>query len=102
MPDSGHVLLDGEPLKPEHIQNIGYLPEETYLYKYLSAKETIDFFGSLFQLSGPEKKKRTEQLLEMVGMKNAGKWAVGEYSKGMARRIGLAQAYVCIALAIVN
>ena len=87
-------IFNKSPRDVKTKQRIGYLPEETYLYKYLSAHETIDFFGSLFQLSGPEKKKRTEQLIDMVGLKSAGNRAVGEYSKGMARRVGLAQALV--------
>ena len=73
---------------------IGYLPEETYLYKYLTAYETLDFFGSLFGLSGIERRKRSEQLLEMVGLSHAAHRPVGEFSKGMARRIGLAQAMI--------
>ena len=87
-------IFNKSPRDVKTKQRIGYLPEETYLYKYLSAHETIDFFGSLFQFSGPEKKKRTEQLIDMVGLKSAGNRAVGEYSKGMARRVGLAQALV--------
>lgn len=87
-------IFNKSPRDVKTKQRIGYLPEETYLYKYLSAGETIDFFGSLFQLSGAEKKKRTQQLLEMVGLKNVGKRTVGEFSKGMARRVGLAQALV--------
>jgi ABC-2 type transport system ATP-binding protein len=94
-PSSGALKVFAKSPKDVKVkQRIGYLPEETYLYKYLSAGETLDFFGSLFQLSRAEKKKRTEQLLEMVGLKNAGKRPVGEYSKGMARRVGLAQALV--------
>ena len=87
-------IFNKSPRDVKTKKRIGYLPEETYLYKYLSAGETIDFFGSLFQLSGAEKKKRTEQLLDMVGLKNVGKRSVGEFSKGMARRVGLAQALV--------
>ena len=94
-PSKGALQIFGKsPRDVKTKQRIGYLPEETYLYKYLSAHETIDFFGSLFQLSGSERKKRTQQLVDMVGLKNAGNRAVGEYSKGMARRVGLAQALV--------
>jgi ABC-2 type transport system ATP-binding protein len=73
---------------------IGYLPEESYLYKYLSASETLDFFAALFNLSAAERKDRSEQLLEMVGLTHAANRPVGEFSKGMARRIGLAQAMI--------
>ena len=73
---------------------IGYLPEESYLYKYLTAEETLDFFGSLFNLSRAERKNRIDQLLDMVGLAHARHRRVGEFSKGMARRIGLAQAMI--------
>lgn len=73
---------------------IGYLPEESYLYRYLDSRETLDFFGNLFALSKEERQRRSEQLLEMVGLTGARTRAVGEYSKGMQRRIGLAQALI--------
>ncbi len=75
-------------------QRIGYLPEETYLYKYLTAAETLDFFGALFAIPPSERAQRSRQLLEMVGLANSFNRPVGEFSKGMARRIGLAQALV--------
>ena len=75
-------------------ERIGYLPEESYLYRYLNSAETLDFFGGLFALDGEEKKRRSEQLLEMVGLKGAQMRTVGEFSKGMQRRIGLAQALI--------
>jgi ABC-2 type transport system ATP-binding protein len=73
---------------------IGYLPEESYLYRYLDSRETLDFFGNLFTLTKEERSQRSEQLLEMVGLTGARTRAVGEYSKGMQRRIGLAQALI--------
>jgi ABC-2 type transport system ATP-binding protein len=75
-------------------ERIGYLPEESYLYRYLDSRETLDFFGNLFTLSKDERARRSEQLLEMVGLSGARTRAVGEYSKGMQRRIGLAQALI--------
>ena len=75
-------------------ERIGYLPEESYLYRYLNAAETLDFFGGLFALDAEEKKRRSEQLLEMVGLKGVQMRTVGEFSKGMQRRIGLAQALI--------
>ena len=75
-------------------ERIGYLPEESYLYRYLNSTETLDFFGGLFALDGEEKKRRSEQLLEMVGLKGVQMRTVGEFSKGMQRRIGLAQALI--------
>jgi ABC-2 type transport system ATP-binding protein len=75
-------------------ERIGYLPEESYLYRYLDSRETLEFFGNLFSLPKEEREKRSEQLLDMVGLSGARTRAVGEYSKGMQRRIGLAQALI--------
>ncbi|MCJ8331332.1 MAG: ABC transporter ATP-binding protein [Lentisphaeria bacterium] len=94
-PTSGSLKVFGNV--PSHVQtkvNIGYLPEETYLYKYLTAEETLHFFGSMFRLSKEQIKHRTADLLKMVGMEASAKRPVGEFSKGMARRIGLAQALI--------
>lgn len=75
-------------------RKIGYLPEESYMYNYLTAEEILMYFGSFFNLSKEECYRRTQQLLEMVGLKHAAHRRVGEYSKGMLRRIGLAQALI--------
>ncbi len=94
-PSGGRLTVFGRsPRDVETKRLIGYLPEESYLYKYLSAMETLDFFGSLFNLSAAERRMRSEQLLEMVGLSHAKSRQVGEFSKGMARRIGLAQAMI--------
>ncbi len=73
---------------------IGYLPEESYLYRYLNSRETLDFFGNLFHLNKADRDNRAEQLLDMVGLGKTQTRAVGEFSKGMQRRIGLAQALI--------
>jgi ABC-2 type transport system ATP-binding protein len=94
-PTKGHIEVFGK--SPRHVQTksrIGYLPEESYLYRYLNSRETLDFFGNLFQLSKGERDNRAEQLLEMVGLSQTRTRAVGEFSKGMQRRIGLAQALI--------
>ena len=94
-PTAGRLTVFGKsPRDVDTKRLIGYLPEESYLYKYLTAYETLDFFGSLFNLSAEERKKRSEQLLEMVGLEHAKHRPVGEFSKGMTRRIGLAQAMI--------
>ncbi|OGV35096.1 MAG: ABC transporter ATP-binding protein [Lentisphaerae bacterium GWF2_45_14] len=94
-PSAGNLSIFGRsPRDVDTKKRIGYLPEETYLYKYLSAMETLDFFGALFNFSSEERKKRSEQLLDMVGLSHARRRPVGEFSKGMARRIGLAQAMI--------
>ncbi len=94
-PTKGHIEVFGH--SPRHVQTksrIGYLPEESYLYRYLNSRETLDFFGNLFHLSKGERNSRAEQLLEMVGLGNTQTRAIGEFSKGMQRRIGLAQALI--------
>lgn len=94
-PTGGRLTVFGKSPRDVSIKKeIGYLPEETYLYKYLTAFETLDFFASLFNLSKAERTKRCEQLLDMVGLAHARNRPVGEFSKGMARRIGLAQAMI--------
>ncbi len=94
-PTAGRLTVLGRsPRAVETKRMIGYLPEESYLYKYLTAEETLDFFGSLFNLSAAERKRRIDQLLDMVGLSHARHRRVGEFSKGMARRIGLAQAMI--------
>jgi ABC-2 type transport system ATP-binding protein len=94
-PTKGHIEVFGH--SPKHVQTksrIGYLPEESYLYRYLNSRETLDFFGNLFHLPPGEREKRADQLLEMVGLNLTQTRAVGEFSKGMQRRIGLAQALI--------
>src|SRR5437762_11627862 len=70
-PTKGHIEVFGK--SPRHVQTksrIGYLPEESYLYRYLDSNETLDFFGSLFDLPNNERRRRAEQLLEMVDRKS--------------------------------
>ena len=94
-PTRGKLRVFGEdPQNVDMKSRIGYLPEETYLYKYLTAFETLDFYGALFGLEANQRRERATQLLEMVGLAHAFDRPVGEFSKGMARRIGLAQALV--------
>jgi ABC-2 type transport system ATP-binding protein len=87
-------VLGRSPRNVKTKARIGYLPEESYLYSYLTSEETLDFFGRLFDLNRRERKQHIEQLLEMIGLKHARTRMVGEFSKGMARRIGLAQALI--------
>jgi ABC-2 type transport system ATP-binding protein len=94
-PTRGRVSVFNRPPDDVRIKNrIGYLPEESYLYRFLNARETLEYYGSLFQIHRRERHRRTEELLEMVGLRSAARRPVGEYSKGMARRIGLAQALI--------
>jgi len=94
-PTRGHIEVFGH--SPRHVATkarIGYLPEESYLYRYLNSRETLDFFGNLFSLSKASRQQRSDQLLDMVGLNQTRTRAVGEFSKGMQRRIGLAQALI--------
>jgi len=94
-PTKGHaLLLGGDGTDPKISARIGFLPEESYLYRFLNARETLDFYGRLFGLPAKVRNMRTEALLEMVGLKAVASRPIGTYSKGMARRIGLAQALI--------
>ena len=94
-PTKGHITVFGQsPRDVATKARIGYLPEESYLYRFLNPGETLDFFGSLFQIDAPERCRRAEQLIEMVGLNQARSRTVGEFSKGMQRRIGIAQALI--------
>ncbi len=94
-PTKGHaLLLGGDGTDPKINTRIGFLPEESYLYRFLNARETLDFYGRLFGLAPKVRKMRIEALLEMVGLKAVASRPIGTYSKGMARRIGLAQALI--------
>ena len=94
-PTKGFIDMFGQsPRDVKTKERIGYLPEESYLYKYLNSMETLDFFGGLFALDPKEKAIRSKQLLDMVGLTAAKMRTVGEFSKGMQRRLGLAQALI--------
>ena len=94
-PTSGEVNILGRPAGDvSKNERIGYLPEESYLYRFLNAEETLDFYGRLFKMSGPVRRQRVSQLISMVGLESAKKRQLREYSKGMTRRIGLAQALI--------
>jgi ABC-2 type transport system ATP-binding protein len=87
MPDSGTVFLDGEPLRPDHIQNIGYLPEERGLYKSMKVGEQCVYLAQLKGLSAKEAKKRLKYWFERLEI---GQWwdkKIQELSKGMAQKV---------------
>ncbi len=91
---SAHVL--GRPAGSSDInERIGFLPEESYLYRFLNGEETLHFYGRLFKIPSKELKRRVPLLLDKVGLDaKSRKRKLREYSKGMARRIGLAQALI--------
>lgn len=92
---SGRAAIFGRDPRNILIKDrIGYMPEDSYLYRYLNAEETLNFYGHLFNLPKGERHRRIELLLDMVGLTSQRHRPVVEYSKGMARRIGLAQALI--------
>ena len=94
-PTGGQALVFGrEATEVTKNERIGYLPEESYLYRFLNAEETLDFYGRLFNMSAVLRRQRTADLIDMVGLNWAKRRQLKEYSKGMTRRIGLAQALI--------
>lgn len=94
-PTRGRIrVLGGSARDPGQRARLGYLPEETRLHPFLTPRETLDLFGRIHGLDRSERKRRTEQLVTMVGLTHNADRPVGEFSKGMARRIGLAVALV--------
>ncbi len=94
-PTEGEVLVLGrDATDVSKNERIGYLPEESYLYRFLNADETLDFYGRLFDMPASVRRKRSEELIDLVGLSGAKRRQLKEYSKGMTRRIGLAQALI--------
>ena len=94
-PTGGEALVFGSDASDvSKNERIGYLPEESYLYKFLNAEETLDFYGRLFNMSATKRRKRIKELIKMIDLDWAKKRQLKEYSKGMTRRIGLAQALI--------
>ena len=94
-PTSGQALVFGrDATDVSKNERLGYLPEESYLYRFLNAEETLDFYGRLFDMPAAVRKRRTAELIDLVGLNWAKRRQLKEYSKGMARRIGLAQALI--------
>ena len=94
-PTRGTISVFGKlPTDVATKSRIGFLPEESYLYPFLDARETLDFYGRLFHQPRRQRLRRIDMLLDMVGLATVAYRRVGEYSKGMQRRIGLAQALI--------
>jgi len=87
MPDTGEVFLDGEPLKPHHIQNIGYLPEERGLYKTMKVGEQALYLAQLKGLSKAEAKKKLNYWFDRLEIGDWWNKKIQELSKGMAQKI---------------
>jgi len=94
-PTAGRIAVFGRhPRDVKNKQRIGYLPEESYLYPFLNARETLEYYARLFHQKRTIRKGRIDTLLEMVGLQHVARRPIGEYSKGMQRKIGLAQALI--------
>jgi ABC-2 type transport system ATP-binding protein len=94
-PSQGEALVFNRP-GTDVAKNewIGYLPEESYLYRFLTAEETLDFYGRLFKLDSKVRRDRAQMLIEKVGLARDKRRTLKEYSKGMRQRIGLAQCLI--------
>src|SRR5689334_5923859 len=94
-PTEGQALIFGKDATDvSKNERLGYLPEESYLYRFLNAEETLDFYGRLFDIPYDVLQQRKDDLIKTVGLDRARKRQLKEYSKGMTRRIGLAQALI--------
>ena len=87
MPDSGRMLLDGHPLRPDDIQHIGYLPEERGLYKSMKVGEQALYLAQLKGLSKAEAKERLQYWFERLQIQDWWGKKIQELSKGMAQKV---------------
>ncbi len=94
-PTAGKTEIFGRDSRTvESREDVGFLPENPYFYKFLTGSETLHFYGKICGLSGEKLRGRAKELLALVGLENAADRRIGGYSKGMLQRIGLAQAMV--------
>lgn len=94
-PTSGTAHLFGIDVRqPVARQRIGYLPEMTYYYKFLTAEELLRFYARIFGIPHSEADKRIDALLKLVELESARKRLIKTYSKGMQQRVGIAQALI--------
>jgi ABC-2 type transport system ATP-binding protein len=94
-PSVGRIAIFGKSPSDVAVKSrIGYLPEESYLYGFLNARETLEYYAKLFEIDSKTRARRIDELLEMIGLTGAQFRPVREYSKGMQRRIGIAQALI--------
>ena len=92
---SGAILLNGTPLTgSSQRRSLGYLPEHPYFYDHLTVEETLHFFAALHGFSGADRRRRVDEVLEMVHLGNRRKSSVRALSKGLQQRVGLAQAII--------
>ena len=94
-PDEGEArVLNRDPVNVSTKERIGFLPESSHLYDFLTGKETLEFYASLFGMSSEQQQEKVDELLKAVGLWEERNRKLSEYSKGMTRRIGFAQALI--------
>ena len=94
-PTAGRAWILGRDISDVAVKaEIGFLPENPYFYTYLTGWEFLDFYGHLFGIPSGERRRKIDELLNLVGLSKAGKLQLRKYSKGMLQRIGLAQALI--------
>ncbi|MBC8234587.1 ABC transporter ATP-binding protein [bacterium] len=94
-PTKGEAWLLGKNIKDiSSREEVGFLPEQPYFYDYLTAREFLDLYGQLYNLSKQARRARVNELLELVGLQNAASTQLRKFSRGMLQRIGVAQALI--------
>ncbi len=94
-PNQGRAMIFGEDSRDYHSRrDVGFLPENPYFYKFLTAAETLRFYGKVCGMGGAALNKRIDELIHLVGLEDARDRRIGGFSKGMLQRIGLAQALI--------
>jgi ABC-2 type transport system ATP-binding protein len=94
-PNNGRAMIFGQDSRDYHSRrDVGFLPENPYFYKFLTAAETLRFYGKVCGMGGTILKKRINELIHLVGLEDARDRRIGGFSKGMLQRIGLAQALI--------
>lgn len=93
IPTSGTVTCDGMDVDTEEYRDIlGYLPQEFGYYPEFSGRDFLLYMSAVKGLANPDVKRKTEELIEQVGLKDAARKKVRTYSGGMKQRLGIAQA----------
>jgi ABC-2 type transport system ATP-binding protein len=94
-PNQGRAMIFGQDSRDYHSRrDVGFLPENPYFYKFLTAAETLRFYGKVCGMGGAILNKRIDELIQLVGLEDARDRRIGGFSKGMLQRIGLAQALI--------
>lgn len=94
-PTEGKAWILGQDIDSPRIkQSVGYMPENPYFYRFLTAEEFLRFYATLSDVPVEDRERRIDELIHLVGLDHARKVRIGEYSKGMTQRIGLAQALI--------